>query len=96
MAGGILALVWVRAIPLPRLAVPLVVTVAGASLFVYLTHWQVYPPFEQSAPWLGTLLSFVVGVIAYRLYVSGGAGAAVGWAWLRRATAPLSRRLRRA
>ncbi|MFB7886055.1 AMP-binding protein [Microbacterium sp. NPDC056057] len=96
VAGGILALVWVRAIPLPRLAVPLVVTVAGASLFVYLTHWQVYPPFEQSAPWLGTLLSFVVGVIAYRLYVSGGAGAAAGWAWLRRATAPLSRRLRRA
>ncbi|MDR7111568.1 acyl-coenzyme A synthetase/AMP-(fatty) acid ligase [Microbacterium trichothecenolyticum] len=96
VAGGILALVWVRAIPLPRLAVPLVVTVAGASLFVYLTHWQVYPPFEQSAPWLGTLLSFVVGVIAYRLYVSAGAGAAVGWAWLRRATAPVSLRLRRA
>jgi hypothetical protein len=37
---------------------------------VYLTHWQVYPPFEQSAPWLGTLLSFVVGVLAYRAYVT--------------------------
>ncbi|KJL41887.1 AMP-binding protein [Microbacterium trichothecenolyticum] len=96
VAGGILVLVWVRAIPLPRLAVPLVVTVAGASLFVYLTHWQVYPPFEQSAPWLGTLLSFVVGVIAYRLYVSAGAGAATGWARLRRATTPLSLRMRRA
>ncbi|MBW9121037.1 AMP-binding protein [Microbacterium trichothecenolyticum] len=96
VAGGILALVWIRAIPLPRFAVPLVVTVAGASLFVYLTHWQVYPPFEQSAPWLGTLLSFVVGVIAYRLYSQAAAGAVAGWARLRRATAPVSLRLRRA
>ncbi|MFC0197140.1 AMP-binding protein [Microbacterium arthrosphaerae] len=96
VAGGILALVWVRAIPLPRLAVPLVVTVAGASLFVYLTHWQVYPPFEQSAPWFGTLLSFAVGVVAYRLYVAAGARAVAGWARLRRAAAPLSLRLRRA
>ncbi|MFB7893809.1 AMP-binding protein [Microbacterium sp. NPDC056044] len=96
VAGGVLALIWVRAIPLPRLAVPLVVTVASASLFVYLTHWQVYPPFEQSAPWLGTLLSFVVGVIAYRLYVSAGDRVASGWAMLRRGTTPLSLRLRRA
>jgi hypothetical protein len=70
--------------------------VAGASLFVYLTHWQVYPPFEQSAPWFGTLLSFVVGVVAYRLYVGGSARAGAGWARVRRAAAPLSVRLRRA
>ena len=70
VAVGILALVWVRAIPVPRIAVPLLVTVAAASLFVYLTHWQVYPPFEQTAPWLGTLLSFAVGVLAYRAYVT--------------------------
>ncbi|WP_194395945.1 non-ribosomal peptide synthetase [Microbacterium atlanticum] len=79
VAVGILALVWVRAIPVPRIAVPLLVTVAAASLFVYLTHWQVYPPFEQTAPWLGTLLSFAVGVLAYRAYVtlSGAAPRAV-------------------
>lgn len=70
VAGGILALLWIRAVPVPRIAVPVLVTVAAASLFVYLTHWQVYPPFEQSAPWLGTLLSFVVGVLAYRVYVT--------------------------
>ena len=70
VVGGILALLWIRAVPVPRVAVPVLVTVAAASLFVYLTHWQVYPPFEQSAPWLGTLLSFVVGVLAYRAYVT--------------------------
>lgn len=69
VAVGILALVWVPAVPLPRLVVPVVATLAGASMFVYLTHWQVYPPFEESAPWLGTLLSLAVGVLAWRAYL---------------------------
>ncbi|MFF2390549.1 AMP-binding protein [Agromyces sp. NPDC058104] len=69
VAAGVLALVWVPAVRLPRLVVPVVATLAGASMFVYLTHWQVYPPFEASAPWLGTLLSFAVGVLAWRAYL---------------------------
>ncbi|MFF2494969.1 AMP-binding protein [Agromyces sp. NPDC058064] len=69
VAGGVLALVWIPAARLPRLVVPVVATLAGASMFVYLTHWQVYPPFEASAPWLGTLLSFAVGVLAWRAYL---------------------------
>ncbi|GAA1790623.1 AMP-binding protein [Agromyces lapidis] len=69
VAGGILALIWVRAVPLPRVIVPIVATLASASMFIYLTHWQVYPPFEQSAPWLGTLLSLMVGVLAWRVYL---------------------------
>ncbi|MET4638441.1 AMP-binding protein [Mycetocola sp. 2940] len=68
VAGGVLALVWVPAVRVPRWLVPLVAAVAGASMFIYLTHWQVYPSFEQSAPWLGTLLSLVVGVLAWRAY----------------------------
>lgn len=68
VAGGILLLVWVPALPLPRWLVPVVATLAGASMFIYLTHWQVYPPFEQGAPWLGTLLSLAVGVAAWRAY----------------------------
>ena len=47
---------------------PAVRLVAGASLFVYLTHWVVYPAWEQSAPWLGTLLSFAVGIAAWNAY----------------------------
>lgn len=85
VAGGVLALIWLPAVPLPRPVVPVVATLASASLFVYLTHWQVYPPFEQSAPWLGTLLSLIVGVIAWRVYVHAGA-----------ATARLARACRRA
>ncbi|MFF2277512.1 AMP-binding protein [Agromyces sp. NPDC058126] len=70
VAGGVLALIWIRTIPLPRLLLPLVVTLATASMFIYLTHWQVYPPFEATAPWLGTLLSLAVGVLAWRVYVT--------------------------
>lgn len=81
VAGGILLLIWIPAIPLPQVVAPLVATLAGSSLFVYLTHWQVYPPFEQSAPWLGTVLSFAVGVLAWRVYTRA---AAAGTAALRR------------
>jgi acyl-CoA synthetase (AMP-forming)/AMP-acid ligase II len=68
VVAGVLALVWLPTLPLPRWSAPVVATVAGASMFVYLTHWQVYPPFEQSAPWLGTLLSFLVGVAVWRIH----------------------------
>lgn len=65
---GVLALLWVPAIRLPRMMVPAVSTLAGASLFIYLTHWQVYPPFESSAPWLGTVLSLAVGIGVWQAY----------------------------
>lgn len=68
VAGGILVLVWLPTLHVPRGLVPVVATLAGASMFIYLTHWQVYPPFEQTAPWLGTLLSLAVGVVAWRAY----------------------------
>ena len=36
---------------------------AGASLFIYLTHWQVYPPLEDSGhPWLALGASLAVGI----------------------------------
>lgn len=65
---GVLVLLWVPAIPLPRAVVPVVSVLAGASLFIYLTHWQVFPAWEQSAPWLGTILSLAVGVAVWALY----------------------------
>ena len=68
LAGGMLALIWVPAVRAPQWMVPAVATVAGASMFIYLTHWQVYPLFEQNAPWIGTLLSLAVGVITWRVY----------------------------
>lgn len=74
LAGGLLTLVWMPAVRTPRWMVPAVTALAGASMFIYLTHWQVYPPFEQSAPWIGTLLSLAVGVIAWRVYTLASQG----------------------
>lgn len=72
--AGVVLLTWAPSLRLPRPIVPAVRLLAGASLFVYLTHWVVYPAWEQSAPWLGTLLSFAVGIAAwyaYRLATTG-------------------------
>ena len=66
---GLLALlVWVPRIPVPRPVVRLLGVVAASSLFVYLTHWQVYPHLEDDHPLLATLSSFVVGIACWRAY----------------------------
>lgn len=68
VVAGTLLLLWLPALPLPRLIAPVVGVLAGSSMLVYLTHWQVYPPFEQSSPLLGLVLSFVVGFAAWKIY----------------------------
>ncbi|RXZ50577.1 AMP-dependent synthetase [Agromyces fucosus] len=65
---GLLVLIWAPQLRLPRPMVPVVRLLAGASLFIYLTHWVVYPAWEQTAPWLGTVLSLLVGIAAWYGY----------------------------
>ena len=55
-------LLWVPTLRLPRMLAPVITVLAGASLFVYLTHWQVYPHLETNHPLLALLSSLVVGV----------------------------------
>lgn len=76
---GILVLLWFPTLPVVRPLVPVVGVLAGASMFIYLTHWQVYPPLEDHVPWLATLLSLAVGVAAWKGYtfVVARAGRAV-------------------
>jgi acyl-CoA synthetase (AMP-forming)/AMP-acid ligase II len=59
---GVAILLWLPTVRLPRLLTPAITTLAGASLFVYLTHWQVYPHLEMDHPLLALLSSLVVGV----------------------------------
>ena len=66
---GILVLLWFPTLPVVRPLVPVVGVLAGASMFIYLTHWQVYPPLEDHMPWLATLLSLAVGVAVWKGYV---------------------------
>jgi acyl-CoA synthetase (AMP-forming)/AMP-acid ligase II len=66
VVGGVLLLVWVRGLPVPAPLARAVLVTAAASLFVYLTHWQVYPGLEDAGhPVLATLASFAVGILAW-------------------------------
>ena len=63
IVAGVLLLLWVPSLPVPRVIVPALASLAAASMFIYLSHWQVYPPFEETAPWLGLLLSLGAGLV---------------------------------
>lgn len=65
---GVLLLVWVPSLRLPRAVARLVGPLASASLWIYLVHWQVYPWFESRSPLVGTMLSLVAGVVAWQLH----------------------------
>ncbi|TQO19549.1 acyl-CoA synthetase (AMP-forming)/AMP-acid ligase II [Rhodoglobus vestalii] len=66
--GGVLLLLWVTSLPAPRWLVGIIATLAGASFFTYLTHWQVYPGIETYSPLLATLASLVVGLLVWKFY----------------------------
>lgn len=60
---GFLLMLWVPHVSVPLLLARVAGVLAGASLFIYLTHWQVYPPFEDAGhPWLALVASITVGV----------------------------------
>ncbi|MFC9917565.1 AMP-binding protein [Agromyces binzhouensis] len=65
---GLALLIWVTSLPVPVVITGALGAVASASLFVYLTHWQVYPPIEEWSPPLAIVASFAIGLVAW-------------WAW---------------
>ncbi len=64
---GVAALVLLPSVRVPRRLVGTLSVLASSSLFVYLTHWQVYPHLEVDHPLLATLASFAVGIAAWWL-----------------------------
>ena len=66
--GGFLLVLWRSHVSLPPLLARACGVLAGASLFIYLTHWQVYPPLEDSGhQWLALLASIAVGIAYGRI-----------------------------
>ena len=67
--GGFLLLLWRPHVPVTPLLARVAGVLATASLFIYLTHWQVYPPLEDAGhQWLALVASLTVG-IAYAYVV---------------------------
>ena len=73
VVGGIAVLAWVATVRVPRLAGRAAGVLASSSLYIYLTHWQVYPHLENSYPVLAVLASLAVG-IGYWLLVTRATG----------------------
>lgn len=66
---GFLLMLWLPHVSVPPRLARAAGVLAGASLFIYLTHWQVYPPLEDAGHrWLAFVASVTVGV-AYGLVV---------------------------
>jgi len=57
---------WMPTIPLPRRLVAPLGAVAGASLFIYLTQFQVYPPVHRAlGPVAAVAASLAVGIVTW-------------------------------
>jgi len=65
--AGVLLLIWLPAIRVPAILAGPITTLAGASLVIYLTHWQVYPSIEDAGyHLLATIASLAVGIAVWR------------------------------
>jgi hypothetical protein len=64
---GLLVLLWAPRLRLPAVVAPALGVLAASSLWIYLTHWQVYPHLEDRYPLAAVAASFAVGIGAWRL-----------------------------
>lgn len=64
--GAVLLVVALPSVPVPRPLDRVLATIASASLFIYITHWQFYPQIEDSGHrLLALLVSLVVGILVW-------------------------------
>jgi hypothetical protein len=63
IAAGLLLLVWVPVVLVPRVLVPGLAALASASLYIYLTHFEVYR--STDVPWVNFALGIGVGLVAW-------------------------------
>ena len=87
---GLLALTWLRQVPCPRPLIPVIATVATASLWIYISHFHLWRPLDRLAPGgLAYVLTLVAGVALWAL-AEQGTRAARQLVRLRRALPPAS------
>jgi hypothetical protein len=83
VVAGILLLIWLPTLPVPKVFRRLTVLLASASLYAYLVHWVVYPPLVGISPALAVAASLVAGV-AYWAMCMRVMGTMNGWKISRR------------
>jgi hypothetical protein len=60
---GFLLLAWLPAVPSLAVLNRIAGVLASASLYIYLVHWQVYPPLVGRSPLLATVACLAVGIV---------------------------------
>ncbi|KAF0114131.1 MAG: AMP-dependent synthetase and ligase [Rhodobacteraceae bacterium] len=72
VAGGIAVVLFIRSFRVPAPAKVVIAEIAGASMFIYLTHYQmislVDKLFGHHMPWLALILSIITGIIGAHIY----------------------------
>jgi hypothetical protein len=63
--GGLCLLVWLRSVRCRTVLSRVAGVLASASLYIYVTHFQVYLPLRDDHPWPALALSLLVGVLLY-------------------------------
>ena len=67
IALGIIALIWFREVPIPRAALRVVAVVAAASMWIYISHFRVWPPLERNLPaGVAYVFTIAAGVAIWR------------------------------
>jgi acyl-CoA synthetase (AMP-forming)/AMP-acid ligase II len=66
VVGGLLLLTWVTGVRVPAWSARPLAALASGSLYVYLVHWQVFPPIAGHSKALAVAASLLVGVAAWR------------------------------
>jgi acyl-coenzyme A synthetase/AMP-(fatty) acid ligase len=63
VTGALVLLIWVPRVPAPTGVHRFAGILAGGSLYIYLTHWHVYPHLAAHSRWLALAASLVAGVL---------------------------------
>jgi non-ribosomal peptide synthetase component E (peptide arylation enzyme)/surface polysaccharide O-acyltransferase-like enzyme len=64
---GILALIWIRQVRVPAWVAQLAGLLAGASLWIYLVHWEVFPAIQGSSRLLATIAGLAAGIVVHQV-----------------------------
>jgi hypothetical protein len=67
LLAGILLLIWLPGIPVPKGFRRLAAVLASASVYAYLVHWVVYPPLAAISPALAVAVSLAAGLAYWAL-----------------------------
>ncbi|MEX5636788.1 AMP-binding protein [Parafrankia sp. FMc2] len=66
--GGLMLLLWVRGLPCPRPVRSLIGLLASSSLYIYLTHWQVFPALQDDHPVPALVASLALGLVTWKAW----------------------------